>query len=107
MPQDGVVRFDPSRASTGGWSALKVLWIARPHHRERVLVRGRQLDGSGVIRFRGGTEMRLHNWGRAENAPGWGHIPSTEWFRGAGCYGFQLDGKRFSRVIVFRALPAA
>lgn len=29
--------------------------------------------------------------------------PSYTWLRALGCYGYQIDGRTFSRVIVFRA----
>jgi len=82
-----------------------VLWIVRPRSRGRLLIRGRQLDGQAQVRFAQGREMRIGRWGTSAGAPGWGQEPSTEWVRAPGCYGFQLDGPRFSRVLVFRAEP--
>jgi hypothetical protein len=67
---------------------------------------GRQLDGPNRIRFTlygQGSEKRISQWGTATAAPGWGAEPSNEWVRAPGCYAFQLDGAKFSRVIIFRA----
>jgi hypothetical protein len=105
LPQDAIVHYAGSPAETGGWHPFKVLWIVRPKYRGRVLIRGRQLDGTNRIRFAQGSEMRISRWGTASDAPGWGNHASTEWVRTPGCYGFQLDGQRFSRVLVFRAEP--
>jgi hypothetical protein len=104
--QDATVHYGSSPVEAGGWRGFKVLWIVRPGYRDRLLIRGRQLDGQAAIQFAGQTqEMRIGRWGTASGAPGWGHRPSTEWVRTSGCYGFQLDGPRFSRVLVFRAEP--
>jgi hypothetical protein len=104
--QDATVHYGSSPVEAGGWRGFKVLWIMRPGYRDRLLIRGRQLDGAAAIQFAGESqEMRIGRWGTASGAPGWGHRPSTEWVRTPGCYGFQLDGPRFSRVLVFRAEP--
>jgi hypothetical protein len=104
--EDATVHYGSSPVEPGGWRGFKVLWIVRPGYRDRLLIRGRQLDGPAGIQFAGqAQEMRIGSWGSASGAPGWGHWPSTEWVRTPGCYGFQLDGPRFSRALVFRAEP--
>jgi hypothetical protein len=105
VPQDAIVHYAGSPVEAGGWRGFKVFWIVRPRYRGRLLIRGRQLDGTNRIRFAQGAEMRIGQWGTAAGAPGWGERPSTEWVRAPGCYGFQVDGQRFSRVLVFRAEP--
>jgi hypothetical protein len=103
--RDATVHYSGSPVEAGGWRAFKVLWIVRPRYRGRLLIRGRQLDGPTEVRFRQRREMHISRWGTAAGAPGWGQSPSEEWVRAPGCYGFQLDGPRFSRVLVFRAEP--
>jgi hypothetical protein len=49
--------------------------------------------------------MRISRWATSMGAPGWGEQASTELVRAPGCYGFQLDGRRFSRTLIFRAEP--
>jgi hypothetical protein len=87
------------------WSGNKVLWIIDPRRRGRVLIRGRQLDGPNELRFERGKlppkEMRIGRWGSSPS--GAGHRPSYTRVRAAGCYAYQVDGKAFSRVIVFEA----
>jgi hypothetical protein len=101
-PDHAGLEFDyPGTSLYGaGWSGQKVLWFLAPGYGDRVLVRGRQLDGPYRVRF-GLTgpflppdELRISGAG--------GH-PSTTRLRTGGCYGYQIDGPSYSRVIVFDA----
>jgi len=91
----------------GGRYYHKTLWAVRPSYRQRVLVRGRRLDGKSSIRFKVG-----HNRPRRELkiplGPGerWRYAVSASLFPGNGCFGFQVDGTNFSRVVVFRVVGA-
>jgi hypothetical protein len=84
------------------WSGQKAMWVLNPAYHGRVLVRGRQLDGPNELRFDDGLvpprEKRL--------VGGHASWPSFTRLRAEGCYGYQIDGKSFSRVIVFRAVQA-
>ena len=88
------------------WSGNKILWIGRPTYRGPVLIRGRQLDGPNELRFERGLsparEMKLSSVG-GSSPGGWQNRPSYTRVRAPGCYGWQVDGLTFSRVIVFRA----
>ena len=70
-----------------------------PRYAGRVLVRGRRLDGPGLVRFGRGLvpalELRMPA-GRREQ-------PSFTRLRSPGCYAYQVDGRTFSRVVIFRA----
>jgi hypothetical protein len=84
------------------WSGQKVLWWVTAAYRGPVLIRGRQLDGPNLLRFDRGeprppAEIRIAP-GRGLRARG-----SYTRLRAAGCYGYQIDGTTFSRVIVFEA----
>lgn len=88
------------RATDGGrWAGQKVLWFVHPRYYGPVLVRGRRLDGPGLVRFGRGAvpapELRL--------PVGTSEQPSFTRLRATGCYAYQIDGNHFSRVIVFRA----
>jgi hypothetical protein len=88
-----------------GWFGNKTLWYA-PRYRQAVLIRGRQLDGQNALRFSFGFEtgtprLELHLRART---PTTGLSSSTR-VRAPGCYGYQIDGRRFSYVIVFEAKP--
>jgi hypothetical protein len=94
----------------GSWGVSKAVWFTEASYAPgRVLVRGRQLDGTNEVRFEDGrpaftsegrlnpaTELRLV-------ADGSGHQSTTR-LRSGGCYAYQLDGRTFTRIIVFRAI---
>ena len=94
-----------------GWSGNKVLWWVGGRYHGPVLIRGRQLDGPHLLRFEVGnpppTEMRIRPgrgfapWKGARDRPSYRRLEAP------GCYGYQIDGIGFSRVIVFRAVQVA
>jgi hypothetical protein len=96
----------PPSATSGfagsSWSGQKVMWIVSPAYHGRILIRGRQLDGPHELRFDDGVvpprEKRVVGGGIVV---GWASFTRL---RAAGCYGYQIDGKSFSRVIVFEAV---
>jgi hypothetical protein len=113
----------PGLGSTGGllwatrdvqygsrWFGEKVFWYVLPSYRGPVLIRGRRLDGPQAIGFNGARrphpELRISpgagvTWaGRPKGSRG---IPSSVRILTAGCYGFQIDGTSFSRVVVVTA----
>lgn len=93
------------------WGGQKVLWYVHERYRGPVLIRGRRLDGWQWMRFDRGPmpsdELRLArgetvSWtGQRAGARG---RPSYVRVRAAGCYGAQIDGTSFSRVVVFRVV---
>jgi hypothetical protein len=92
----------------GPWQGQKVFWYVAPAYRDRVLIRGRRLDGPGWLGFNGTRvpkdELRIEpfdtvSWsGQPAHARG---IPSGVRALSSGCYGAQIDGKGFSRVVIF------
>lgn len=94
-----------------GMFGEKLFWYVRPSHRGRVLVRGRQLDGGGVVGWlkrRKGVVHQLRikpgqtvTW--RGQPPGSRGVPTGTFVSGSGCYAVQIDGARFSRTIVFTA----
>jgi hypothetical protein len=102
-PPVGALDFDypPSPESTfsgSKWSGQKVLWFFAQDHGVRVLVRGRQLDGPYGVRF-----GLAPTPSRELKIAGSGAHPATTRLRTGGCYGYQIDGPDYSRVIVFEA----
>lgn len=109
-----VLRFEyPPRPESGwaesGWGGTKVLWVIASSYHGPVLVRGRQLDGPDELRFQNGrpgftretalrppAELRLTGPETRAN-------PATTRLRAPGCYAYQVDGRRFSYLIVFEA----
>jgi hypothetical protein len=99
----------PDTQAGGPWHGQKVFWYVLPSYAGPVLIRGRRLDGPEWMRFGSGkapdAELRIAEgetvyWnGRPEGSRGW---PSTVRARAAGCYGVQVDGTSFSRIVVFQ-----
>lgn len=104
-PRDG---FHP--AGDHGWLAMKTHFVETPALQGPFLVRAERLDRPGVIRI-GSTP--------ADKAPllvlggpppvgasggGWYDIPYFTFVRTPGCYGWQIDGLKFSTTVVVRIL---
>lgn len=99
----------PDEQHGGPWRGQKVFWYVHPRYRGPVLIRGRRLDGPGRLRFDDGrlprAEIRIAPgetvyWdGRPAGSRG---RPSAVRAQSPGCYGVQIDGTSFSRIVVFR-----
>jgi len=101
------VRPDPQYG--GPWLSTKLFWYVRPQYRGPVLIRGRQLDGTHMLGFNGSAlprrELHIHSRdtvGWRGQPPGARGVPSSIRALVPGCYGVQIDGTRFSRVVIFR-----
>jgi hypothetical protein len=90
-----------------GWDGTKALWIV-PRYYGPYIVRGRQLDGSGELRFDQGP-----SWTRRLNrelrfvGPEDDFHPAATYLHGPGCYAYQVDGRGFSYLIIFEARAAS
>lgn len=93
------------------WSGNKIAWTAAKSFRGPVLIRGRRLDGTDRLGFGEksvpAAELRLTVTARGLGQDGWYQQGSFTRVRAAGCYAWQVDGRTFSRVIVFRAVKVA
>jgi hypothetical protein len=97
------------------WYPHKTLWAVSPVYDGPVLIRGGRIDHAGELRFRvgrntvGGKEPRpLRELRLAEqSSTAWRYAPSYTLLRGPGCYAFQVDGVRFTEVLVFEAVKLA
>jgi hypothetical protein len=92
------------------WFGEKVFWFVVPSYRGRVLIRGRRIDAPGTVGFNGARrpdpELRIEpfttvSW--AGQPTGSRGIPSGVRILAKGCYGFQIDGTSFSRIVVVTA----
>jgi hypothetical protein len=97
--------FQPSHQFAGsGWGGAKVLWVSDPTYEGPIRIRGRRLDGTGVVRFNLDLvhELRFaRGSSQAASGSGWREFPSHTRVQAPGCYGYQVDGAGFSDVIVF------
>ena len=93
----------------GPWFGSKVFWYVLSSYRGPVLIRGRRLDGPERLGFNGqrtaGRELRIAphqsvSWdGQPRGSRG---VPSGVRVLVPGCYGIQIDGTSFSRIVVVR-----
>lgn len=104
--------YPPPPAYGTEWGVAKFPWFTARNYRGRVLVRGRQLDGPNEIQFVDGRP-RFSGQNIANPVPDLrlqddpaGH-PSLTRLRAPGCYAYQIDGWRLSRLIVFEAAVRA
>jgi hypothetical protein len=94
-----------------GWLFHKTIWIAPVALQGPVLVRGRQLDGQNILKFSSifpakFRELRLRFRGvEFGGSGGWQEAagPRYTLIHAPGCYGLQVDGSSFSKVLVFEA----
>jgi hypothetical protein len=97
--KDGKVRW--------GWHWVKTLWAFSPRYRGPVLIRGRRLDGRWPVKFvvlpHRYAELRVPRR-IPRRADGWSYLPSGSGYQATGCYGFQMDGRSFSRVVIFKVV---
>jgi hypothetical protein len=91
----------------GPWFGEKVFWYVLPSYRGPVLIRGRRLDGPQRMGFNGRRlpERELHIAPRQSvtwqgQPPGSRGVPSGVRVLTPGCYGVQIDGTSFSRIVV-------
>ena len=88
-----------------GWDGTKVLWTV-PNYRGPYIVRGRQLDGAGVLRFDQGPQWSDKLHGQLRLIGPYADLnPAATFLQGPGCYAYQVDGRGFSYTIVFSARP--
>jgi hypothetical protein len=107
------VMFPPPQNSLAfgtGWSVDKTPFVRKRSFTGPFVIRGGRIDGPGLLGFSGGRrpfEALQFAAGRsgAEVAGlrGW---PTLVWMTAPGCYAVQIDGKTFSRIIVFRVEAA-
>ena len=111
MPERSLVapvEYDPGAYADYG--VFKAMWAIDPRYVGPVLVRGRQLDGTDVLKFEKGEAgfsdyTRAHPTTELHESGGYIH-PSVTRVQTLGCYAYQVDGIGFSYSIVFRAVAA-
>src|SRR5919201_3057 len=98
----------------GPWFGEKVFWYVAPVYRGPVLLRGRRLDGPQRLGFNGrkraNPELRIAphetvSWGGQPR--GSRGVASAVRVLAPGCYGIQIDGTTFSRIVVIRVDTAS
>jgi hypothetical protein len=85
------------------WTSVPIAWRVTPGYRGPLLIRGRQLDGTHVLRFGPGQIPGTAQWVPRSAKSSERTFGSLLRLRAPGCYAFQIDGLTFSRTIVFQA----
>ena len=86
-----------------GWDGTKLLWSV-PRYTGPYIVRGRQIDGPGALRFDQGPDWSWKLHGELRLVGPYALMnPAATFLRSPGCYAYQVDGRGFSYVIVFSA----
>jgi hypothetical protein len=103
----GVIKVSDKYVDSKGWLGQKTPWMIERRYAGPILVRGQRLDEPGPVRFAKGAgqhfaELRFAAGERNSLSSRFRGLASASLFRSAGCYGFQVDGTSFSRVIVMR-----
>ena len=86
-----------------GWDGTKLLWTV-PRYNGPYIVRGRQLDGPNELEFDQGPNWSHTLHGELRLVGPYTRLnPAATFLRAPGCYAYQIDGRGFSYLIVFKA----
>lgn len=105
---DGVADLSARELRAGAYWH-KTLWAISPRYHGPVLVRGRRIDGTGVLGFalgfRPASELRFppERFAPRRLQARWRYGPTATVIPSRGCYALQIDGSSFSRIVVFSA----
>jgi hypothetical protein len=106
----GITDLPVQRFIGSAWLGARVTWTAPANFTGPLLIRGRQIGGSGVVGFGEGhtpyDELQLLDSGHGAPAPGAGGRAWLTYTRvkSPGCYAYQIDSEKFSSVVYFRAV---
>jgi hypothetical protein len=94
-------------AAFRSWLALKTHFFSSPSYQGPFLVRAKRLDHPGPMRL-GATPREaaplVVRAGAYAGTAGWREVPYFTFVKAPGCYGWQVDGRTFSEIIVVRLL---
>jgi hypothetical protein len=97
-----------SLAAGTGWAVAKTTLVMKKIFSQPLVVRGNRIDGAGQLGFSGPIGRRPFTaiqFPATASAIDFGTYKAhglNVWATSSGCYALQLDGKTFSRVVVFR-----
>jgi hypothetical protein len=105
----GVIQVSEAYRDAKGWVGQKTPWLVERRYGGPMLVRGARLDEDGPVRFAKGYGQHLAELrfvaGEQNSLDGtFRGLASAALFRSPGCYGFQVDGTSYSRVIVMQVI---
>jgi len=102
----GIADISPS-TNAPGWFGIKTNWFSFPSYQGPIVIRAEHLGGPGRIAFSvyPTTTVLVVPPGPTLNRAGrWRDMPGGTYVKSSGCYAWQVDGRGFSVVIVFKAV---
>jgi hypothetical protein len=106
--EDAVFSLDEVPHSDSSYR-VKTPWVSKPKYEGPILIRGRQLDGTGEHKLgfstdpSGGHEqLQLTGYGGPDSTL-WGFWIANMWVPGPGCYGVQIDTMPGTDIVIFKA----
>jgi len=108
----GEIKLGPP--DPNGWRGQKTPWLTDTRYRGPILIRARAVGHDAPVSFaktygQNLDELRYlvpEGGSRVQTDPGdtpaasYSFRPSSTFFRGPGCYAYQVDGKHFTRQII-------
>lgn len=96
------------------WHALQTLWFATPGYDGPFVVRAASIGARSPIEVQPGTTGLIPGSGplvvpagpTINTQDGYRTVPGSTWVTSPGCYGWQVDGRGFSEVIVVNVVAA-
>jgi hypothetical protein len=107
-------RVDIAPGRPHSWRALQTLWFATGYQGPFV-VRAARIGARGPIEVQPGGSGLIPGSGplvvpagpTTNTQDGYRTLPGSTWIKSPGCYGWQVDGRGFSEVIVVKVVAGA
>lgn len=103
-----------AHTSSPPWLGLKTTWFSVPAYQGPFVVRAKRLGHPGPVSQGGIPPViaplvvppgpTISTVPRSNGRPGYREVITVLWVRSPGCYAWQVDGLRFSEIIVLRAV---
>lgn len=92
-----------------GWHAFKTHWLSVPSYQGPILVRAKRLDRVGRISLgdapNQAAPLVVPPGPSLNDSSGWRDVPYPTWVKTPGCYGWQIDGRTFTEIVIIRGVP--
>jgi hypothetical protein len=107
-------RADIAAGSKHSWRALQTLWFAMPGYDGPFVVRAARIGARSPIEVQPGGTGLIPGSGplvvpagaTINTQDGYRTVPGSTWVTSPGCYGWQVDGRGFSEIIVVNVVAA-
>jgi hypothetical protein len=108
-------RVDIAAGRKHSWHALQTLWFAMPGYDGPFVVRAARIGARSPVEVQPGETGLIPGSGplvvpagpTINTQSGYRTVPGSTWVTSPGCYGWQVDGRGFSEVIIVKVVAAA